>query len=441
MLAFLRAMVRVESVSLGTTGTNTDGPPPAQRRTLVHFSSFDGSSTRPPIDRDIQSSSHQQQSIVAMIAAQEQIQALPPTAVNSIRALRQFLTDRLDDAMLTECAAAVADDYPARRVKALADLYVKDLTILEGRLQKLKLPAHFVSPLQNEQVIVKEATAGEFDPLLVERRLAELLGQGIRFRLRMFFNRAPPRLTPKDVAYEVRSLNYSNVGKLVALNMIDGVAVSLAVGDECLSALISNALCRLYEVFGLESMLNGSELHLPTAFCASPASQRQLSTRSKSVIEPITTDECDAVLRDIREATGVLAAARAARFLNDLWTTPGVQEEIQRMGGWSEVESYATVSWKYDLWKLCPADAHLVALCNVEYLRRRVDTYCTALEGTVAGCEAALAVVHKNYHLGTKNGSVRGKYPQIAELSRVYAEALQRARAFPLVRPADNEQV
>lgn len=445
ILAFLRAMVRVEAVSLGPvddtgTRTATDISSTQCARKIVHFSSFDGSSTKPPVDREIGSALHQQRSIDSMVTAKEQIQALTQPAASCIQDLLSFLTNNLTDSMLSECATAIAVDYPPKRVRALADLYSKDLIILGQRL--LKLPPQFMSPLQNQQVMMRElAGCCEMSPLLVEECLADLLGRGIRFHLRMFFNEAPPRLCQNDEAYEERSTAYSKVSTLVNMTMPDDVVAN----DIIISALVSNALCRLHEFFGLESMIHdGSEPDLPEAFCTSDASQRQLSIRGRSVIEPLTDDQCDAVIKDIREATAFLAAARAARFLIDLLTAPGVQEEIQRMGGgWSEVvETYASISWKYDLWKLRPADAHLVALCNYDSLLRRLDTYCVAMEDLVDTCVAALQVVQTNFRLAgtniSKKKAMLAKYPRIAEIASVYADAMIQAQAFPLVQPVDN---
>jgi hypothetical protein len=122
------------------------------------------------------------------------------------------------------------------------------------------------------------------------------------------------------------------------------------------------------------------------------------------------------------------------RFLIDLWTVPNVSNEIERMGGWSEIETYADTSWKFDLYKLCPADAHLVPLCNVAVLLKRLRWYCQSMEDSIVSCETALEEVAKNYFLsGPDSLSMRRKYPPIDGIALLYTDGLAQARAFPRV--------
>ena len=90
---------------------------------------------------------------------------------------------------------------------------------------------------------------------------------------------------------------------------------------------------------------------------------RQMSFEAGVALRP---DKMDQVLGDIEEAYSFLSAAFACRFLVGLWTVPGVRDEINRFGGWSKLETYAKISWKHQLWQLCPDGAHLVVFCNFD---------------------------------------------------------------------------
>jgi len=83
ILQLLQALVRVESVSLGPSHNS---PSPKKKR-QVHFS---GLVTQPPVDRDLKTAEHQQESIEAMMHAKKQIQSLKSTAIPAIQHLRDF---------------------------------------------------------------------------------------------------------------------------------------------------------------------------------------------------------------------------------------------------------------------------------------------------------------------------------------------------------------
>jgi hypothetical protein len=74
ILPLLQALVHVEVVALGHSQDNNTNNSSSSKRT--HFSGFDCSSTQPPVDRVDGSNTHQQDSIEALVAAKEQVQAL-----------------------------------------------------------------------------------------------------------------------------------------------------------------------------------------------------------------------------------------------------------------------------------------------------------------------------------------------------------------------------
>ena len=434
ILPLLQALVRVESVSLGPS--NNSPSPKKTRR--VHFS---GLVTQPPVDRELASAEHQQESIEAMMHAKKQIQSLKSTAIPAIQQLRDFLSSlsSSDDnqQLLQTIASAIGPDFPSKRVSVLADVCLGDFEILGRRLSNVPHDDVVMSPLQQQMMMMRSSSSSSNDPLTsVEQRLTALLGQGIRFQLRMLLNEAPPRLSKVNEAYdEMAEKAYSKVSELVQPPVNEGL----------LSAPFSTALLRLHEYFGLEKLMDSSSsttdpvLMLPTEFCSSAASQRQLSVRGKT-FEPLTEQDKEAVMVDIRAAASFLAAARAARFLVDLLSAPGVQKEIKRMGGWSEIETYASCSWNYDLWKhkAGDGDAHLVVLCNVAALHKRLQSYCTAMEALTDDCEASLAQLHSNFHLATKSKIFLNKYPAVPEIADCHEFWMNLASAFPEIESSSS---
>lgn len=501
ILPLLQSLVHVEVIALGhskdsNSNSNMNSTLPTNanasssnnnKHKQTHFSGFDCSSTLTPVDRVDGSNSHQQDSIEALVAAKEQVQALlslcsmdmdmdihttttgtdsdaenrdattttaTPSATattQQVRSCLQTLIHFLGDTMLAtsgygltlrqECAKSIAVHYPPRRVEKAVTVYRKELETILARLQ-----------LQDQDFITSASTstsAAHFNNssnfsnnyagkvLFVEKRLAEFVGQAVRYNLRRFFNKAPPRLTPADTKYEQRLGTYSQVYALVEMEMPDDHE-NAAVDDECISALVSTALCRIYEFFGLEALLDSSQRPppLPVLFCQQPASNRGLAIRTLSVpADSLLTDQdMDDILNDIDEATSFLAAAKGCRFLLDLFQIKGVQDEIVRQGGWLEVENHASISWKHDLWKLCPDDAHLVVLCNYAAFLQKIQSWVPLMEQQVSSCQASLDALAKRFHTTTKAKSLLKKYPQIPVIAVHLQEALVRAHSFPLIK-------
>jgi hypothetical protein len=251
----------------------------------------------------------------------------------SLQALIHFLTETMlaptgNGLMLRqECAKSIAVHYPHRRVEKAVLVYKQELVTILARLQAPSTTEIYISHNNNINSKV----------LFVEQHLAEFVGQAVRYNLRRFFNQAPPRLTPADTHYEQRLGAYSQVHALVAMEMYDEYE-NAAVDDACISALVSTALCRIYEFFGLEALLeHSSQLgssSLPTLFCQKPASNRGFSVGSNYDTHPMTEHDMEDILDDVDEATSFLAATKGCRFLLDLFQIQGVPDEITRQGGW-----------------------------------------------------------------------------------------------------------
>lgn len=150
--------------------------------------------------------------------------------------------------------------------------------------------------------------------------------------------------------------------------------------------------------------------------------------------DPLTDHDMTDILDDVDQATGFLAATKGCRFLLDLFQIQGVQDEIARQGGWLEVETHASISWKYDLWKSCPDDAHLVVLCNYADFMNKIQSWVPLMEQQVASCETSLEALAKRFHTTTKSKNLLTKYPQIPDLASHLEEALVRAHSFPSIK-------
>lgn len=450
ILPLLFALVRVEAISLESDTGTADTPmkPPKKKRkktpskmTLslsdnkdpthrkVHFLSLDGSSIRPPVDRDLQSGMRQQLSVEAMTHAKEVIDSLTSEVSSVLQSLHTFLrllqslTNSGVHDILNLCARSISNDYPLKWVRATIDVILNDLIIMQDRL-----------------------VSDRRKPLLqVEVRLAEQLGQAIRYQLRVLFNPAPPRLCSLDTNYENRALTYSKVHQLMTMNK--RTSFGLAVDDGFLSALISRALRRLYEYIDLEHLITISEdayllflKTIPSEFCASAPCHRHISPRIRStnITDELTEQDRDTVIADVQKAAGFLSATYAARFLCDVFTTPGVHDEVIRMGGWSRIERYASTSKKYHLYESCTADAHLVPLCDYYGLLKRLQTFCSYMEPKTKSCIDALQMVAKNYHIPrpTSPKQVKRKLHHFLEdIACTYNDMMTEVNAFPEITP------
>jgi len=389
------------------------------------------------VDRDLESAVHQQESIESMINAKKVIESLTPDAFPAIQSIRAFLARLSHDAtLLRTIAAAVTPEFPPKRVTSLAEMQHRDFNILQQRLSKLPSNAAILSPLQRSQLMMSQP---EYEAISVEQCLADLLGQAIRFQLRMLLNEAPVRLSKANDAYDqMAEVSYSKVIDLVSAYYVNEEGNKVPLTDGILSAPFSTALQRLTEYFDIPTLLDSSNNaipELPTEFCASEQFQRKLSSKAGLYV-PLSDDDVHTVVQEIEEATPFLAAARGARFLKDLLAAPGVQDEIERMGGWGEIETYASCIWNYDFWKLCPHDAHLLLLCNPAALHRRLQHYCDAMDELAEDCHASLQRLHKNFHLSTSSKKLLKAFPQIPVIAKSYAECMELADAFPLIEPA-----
>jgi hypothetical protein len=436
LLAFIRALVHIEAVSLMPAGEES----PIKRQKRVHFDGSDCSALLPPVDRVRGTTeSHQHDVILALADAKEQIEnlvnAFPEQndVENQKNCQSEETTASLDDLinffgedgclrgvgeiiLLQECAKAVGMDYPPKRVIKIVKKYHMELSLIRDRL----VAPHYSSSMT---------------PLLLERRLSDAVGQAIRYALRKLLNAAPAAITSKDEVYAAKLDTFSKVPSIVSFAMADGEPSRVA-DDGSISVFISSALCSLCRFFGLNQLVSETSvvaLSLPKVFSPDRISNLGFNVR-KRVIARLKDDELQEVLSAIRYANSFLAAANACKFLVSLWTAPGVKDEIDRQGGWSNVEMYAALSRKHDLWKFCHDDEHLVALCNYEALLQRLQTYLPVMQPLVDKCENGLMDLAERFHTNTRGMNTLNKFPQIVDIANCLRER-HRLPVHPEVNP------
>jgi hypothetical protein len=524
----LEALVHVEAIALVEDDNNNTATAAAHDKARIkrtHFSGFDGSAVRPPVDREMHLVSkstcryHQSDVLQSLMEVKVELQKLSHAALKSVQIMEHFLqkyssakqtlnvynenknanrsifnhqrtilktkqtnptakrckimmkssssssvpvpNDTSEIANL--CAVAIqqhvvdCQDYPAQRVVAAANAFVAEFQVLAERIKQL--PPEVMTPLQHQQILMTNWSKSFVSShLQIEHRLAEQIGQSIRFLLRLYFNRAPPRLSTVNDEYDlIAEKEYSKVSDCVQLVTHDGQD-SEAVDDSFLSAIISRALSFIYE------FCHG-ELHHYTAttttttatisptlssFCVAHSSLPSTKKHRKISRSLLVADvDWELLRRDIQEAAQFLAVVNAAQFLHDLFTAKGVRAEIERFGGWSELEDYATFLWQYELWKICPYDAHLVILNNCDVLLQDLQVLLETLKPHVESCERALKNVQIQYHLCNNNEnkktSKRSKSStskpsrELVELSDFFHECWNDTQLFPRVLPAATD--
>jgi hypothetical protein len=250
----------------------------------------------------------------------------------------------------------------------------------------------------------------------------------LRYQLRLLFWPAPPRLCSKDSGYETRSKRHSQVNKKIVMSMPQKGAEE--IDHDRLAALFNTGLDYMCEHFSMEALVSKPPLFiLRVDFCDSKASQRTIP--ENGVVE-LSHSELDQICIDIDEASTVLAATNACKFLQQLLSLPSVQEGIKRQGGWQAVETYAKYSRDYELWKLCPEDKHLVVLCNYTSFYKILGTAVKLLKDPSMYARQSLDALKKRFRLDY----LRSRDPQIQKVAECLDEHLSHASKFPTVQEA-----
>lgn len=404
ILPFLKSLVEIEHRFNGVRETS---------KRKVKFASIDGSCILPPVDRDPDSLLPQQGAIEGLQAAMETVLALSPTCVPLLQELVDFLASSSETDQVVELPGVV--DCSRRQFRSHLSTYRDDFCSILGRLSNVSEAA--ITPM-------KHAALRSIDQPLksVEVLLADRIGSAIRYHLRMLFNTVPPTISSKTTQPQVE--RYSLVCNLVKFEGHE-------YGDVVASALISLSLRILRDSYGLPSLMGHERISLPTGFFTSKSSTLKVPKNAQPGI--CAVQDFDIVEQDLVNSLEFVESSRACRFLVDLWTQPGVKEELERVGGLDLVETYASMSWNYDLYKIRPENAHLVALCNISQLMSQLVQWKTLMEPLEhAALEGAQKIV-KNYRFTTKSKKILTAYPLITRLKNVYDETMSSIEKIPVV--------
>jgi hypothetical protein len=418
ILRHLTSLVQAEVASLQACGESDHRP----RR--ITFCGFDCSSTKPPVDRVDGSGQHQSHAIQALRHAKESLDFLTNETENQNRAiqcldrLQHFLQTTLsssateDQSMCQMCAESISRHYPPKRLFQAMRIYINEI---KGTVWRLR---------------------GQSSELFIEDHLSSLLCRRIRYHLRLLLNPAPPRLTPRDVDYSQRSKGYSQIHTHVEM-LVDGPKNTVyEVDGERLASLFNAALSQVANYFGVENLLDTSYEIPPISsnFCSSEASRRQIPIRSKIPLPPLTLTQIEDVQADMDEAFRVLVVGNACQFLVDLLAIPNVQSELKRQGGWGEVETHASLLWRYEIWGIHHEEAHLVLLCNVTTFSNRLVTLAAALQGPRETARVCLTDMGARFRVTTKSAELRRTYPEIITLGDHLREWWEQALTVPSVQ-------
>ena len=420
-MPFLQALVQVEMTSLEVDGAETV---PRERPRRIAFSGFDCSSTKPPVDRVDGSGQHQSNSIVALSRAKDILEDLIMDKISHSRVVHcleraiDFLSVTLvnDETLQNVCAASISKVYPIDRLHKPMKLYVAEF---QGIIRRLR---------------------GESSPsLFVERHLYELLCRSIRYHLRLLLNPPPPRLSPLDENYETRSKSFSQVHEMVEMYIVDQKRKEFVIENDRISSLVNEALKVVCHFFGSNNLLD-STYAIPTIdanFCESEAAQRQIPTRSSKVqLAPLSPEQVQDVEDDIHDAFSVLVTYNATTFLLQLLSITKVKSEIRRLGGWGDVETFATLLWRYELWESQEDYEHFVLLSNYNNLFDRLVSIKAALGTAGEAARVSLQDLGDRFRVNTKKNKavlVRN-YPEIKTVDEALEDGWKAANLFPVVR-------
>jgi hypothetical protein len=337
--------------------------------------------------------------------------------------------------MFTMSCQSIEESYPPQRLNKAIQVFKGDFECILKRMRGFS---------GGRQLDYTTATS-------LERRLAELTGQAIRFHLRQIFNPAPHALTRKSLGASQAttmlssgSVPQSNVFYLVDL-VIPAAGRDSAVADGSISSLFSLALRRIYDYFGMEAfsaaISNNDMIPLPNNFCSSPASQRGLGNL-KNPAKNMSTQELTEIMEEIGDVFRFLACFHACKFIVDLISAPGVAQDIQKMGGWSAIDQYAKYLWEHDLTMVCTEDSHLLAIVHAGTMERfflKVEDWILHMEPKVTLAEISIKQLAKRYRTKAisprQRKAIHRKFPHVKKIAEAIDEGETLYCSFPVVKP------
>jgi len=231
--------------------------------------------------------------------------------------------------------------------------------------------------------------------LQLEHFLGKLVDRLIRYYLRLFFNAQPPVLTTPSEQHPAPdfSSTRSRVHTMILLQYKNNTSSrGAAAADGCISSFVNTALRRIYD--WQQNFVQEDLNHYPL---------ESLSATTMRGTIPPTECEIQDITLDIHYLHRVRLGTDACRFLAELLTWPDVDNAIRAVGGWSEVEKYATLLDDYNLGQIQPDMAHFVLLKNVSYLIHQLNERRKMLEVLEHECHERLQFIWKQFKCGTRN--------------------------------------
>jgi len=344
-----------------------------------------------------------------------------------------------------ECARSMPFEWDPNRFRKAARLYRQDVD-------------NICLCLDQQKQGKKAKALHEFDvKLSIQKKLAESLGRSIRYHLRRLFNPVYGPVTVCETFEEQKKGNDdndvfkrpSNMSQILQMRLPDWYSSgdTTAVADGSVSSVLNVALETIVNYFGVDMFLAGKEFILPSipkSFCSSAAAKQGLQNKSDGM--SISVDEVDSIVTDTVDAQRFLAAAKACKFIKDLFMWPGVEEEVVRLGGWTLVEERASEFESHHLDRFSQNDAHLVVLKSIPELLKRVDQCWSHLKDAAQDCTDALDDLWIKFKCDSvdldnqkKKSRKSKKSSSSAEVSikRVLIEGLE-YHMFPNITEPDN---
>ena len=429
VLPTLVAFVNAELVSLsGETPSKAD-----TKRKKLHFSSFDGSTTMPPVDRMSGSHSHLEKNILSLETVFKEVDSLAKKAsTGKDDAIVEEIKECLDaiiftmhhiesDAganMMNECAESMPFHWPAKRFVKAARTYREEL----------------------EEVHLLLANKSSNDSAL-RSRLGDFIGRSIRFYFRRFFDPVPLNLT-NDQHENYRHVDLSGTRSRVCeiVEMVDpeGDGRDTAAADGSISSVFSYALRAIHALFAINAERAAVDGEYFSTFFSSGPSQSGLGPgRSPTIV--LSDADLDEILADIHDVHIVLQGIKAARFLSALLHWPGVSKAVKDAGGWNKVESFARVFENLDLEKACPEEAYFTLLGGIDRLLQRIDADAEKMAEVERICEDNLRNCWKRFRCGTKSKAILQQNPHISTIAAYLRDG--KSLSFPaLAEPSEESE-
>jgi hypothetical protein len=235
--------------------------------------------------------------------------------------------------------------------------------------------------------------------LQLENILGELIGRIIRYYLRLFFNAKPPILTTPSKEHPAPDFTStrSRVHQMISLHY-KGQSASrrgVAVADGCISSIFNTAIRRIYDWNENFLQLDINRYRLQDF----SETTMQGIARDRSLTESDLVD----VTNDISHVHKVLFGVDACRFVSELLTWPNVENAISEVGGWLNVEKYASLFSNLQLGRMQPDLIHFVMLKNISFLIQRLIVGKNALVRLDHDCKERLKHISNQFKSGARN--------------------------------------